>query len=303
MKKLIIFIFGVLATVCVLDHITGIALKDYLRTHRLPGDCAAVDYTVKDADEDVIIIGNSVVLNSLIPTVLQDTLGITVYNSASNGQQLAFFYSMLDCILNRHTPKAIILGLRYDLFSVNGIGNRYSILSPYYDMGYPVIDSCLNSTSSYAPYLMKSTFYRYNTIWWRILLYHFITPNEHGENGFIAKPIPPIFPEIKPMGESGEPKEECLRFIDLIIRRCQDAGVRIVAIFPPLLYEPSDETAGMDIVKKLLSSKDVTVIDDSANPYYLAHPELFYDNTHLNKDGALIYSREKASALKQILKK
>lgn len=301
MKKLLIFIFGVLATVGVLDFATGIALKSYLRTHRLPGDCAAIDYTVKDADEDIIIIGNSVVLNSLMPAVIQDSLGASVYNSASNGQQLAFFYSMLDCILLRHRPKMVILGLTYNLFSSKGVGGRYSILSPYYDMGYNVIDSCFNSMSSYSPYLMKSTFYRYNSIWWRILLYHFITPNEPGENGFIAKPIPPIFPEIKPIVESSAPEEECMRFIDMIIRRCQEAGVRLVAIFPPRLYEPSDNT-GIVAVKDMLRRKGVSVIDDSNDPYYLSHPKLFYDNDHLNKDGALIYSREKASALKDILK-
>lgn len=302
MKKLLIYIIAVLATVCVLDFGAGLLLSKYLRTHQLPGDCAAIDYTIKSSDEDVVIVGNSVILNSLMPEVLQDSLGVSVYNSASNGQQLAFFYSILDCILSRYTPEAVILGLREDLFSARGIGDRYSILSPYYEMGYEVIDSCLNSTSSYAPYFMKSTFYRYNMIWWRILLYHFITPNEQGANGFIAKPIPPIFPTLLPMGDSGEPEEECIRLLDKIVRRCNDAGVKLVAIYPPLLYEPKEEVH-QSVIKEMLLRKGVAVIDDSSNPYYLKHPELFYDNTHLNKDGALIYSREKASALKDILKK
>lgn len=303
MKKLILFITGVLAAVVILDYAAGVATRGYLRTHRLPGDCASIDYTVKDIDEDVIILGNSVILNSLMPSVLSDSIGMSVYNSASNGQELIFFYSLLDCILQRHTPKAIILGLRGDLFTSEGIGDRYSILSPYYGMGYEVIDSCLNSTSDHAPMFMKSTFYRYNTIWWRILLYHFITPNEQGENGFIAKPIPPMAPELQPSEENDAPKTERLNTLKMIIDRCREKGVRLIAVFPPLYYERHGVAAVTDAVKALCAANGVAVIDDSTNPYYLSHPELFYDNTHLNKDGALHYSMSKAGELKTMLSK
>lgn len=301
MKKLIIFIAGVLATVVVLDFAAGLAAKSYLKTHRLPGDCAAIDYTIKEIDSDVIILGNSVVLNSLMPSVLADSLGMSVYNSASNGQELVFFHSLLDCILRRHTPKAVILGLRGDLFTSEGIGDRYSILSPYYGMGYEVIDSCLNSTSDHAPLLMKSTFYRYNTIWWRIFLYHFISPNEQGEKGFIAKPIPPMAPTLQPSSEKGSPNADRLRTLKQIIDLCRSRGVELVAILPPLYYEPMGPACVTNTVKEFCEANGVAVIDDSADKYYLNHPELFYDNSHLNKDGALVYSQAKGGQFKKLI--
>lgn len=301
MKKLIIFVAGTLALIVIMDFLAGAAMRGYLKSHRLPGDCASIDYTIKDIDEDIIILGNSVILNSLMPQVLADSTGMSVYNSASNGQEIDFFYSLLDCIFKRHTPKAIILGMRNDLFTTEGIGDRYSILSPYYGMGYEVIDSCLNSSDDHAELLMKSTFYRYNTIWWRILLYHFISPNEKGVNGFIAKPVPPMPPKLMDVKEDDEPRQARLNTLNKIIDRCQEKGVKLILVYPPLYYNRQGESRAGIYVKKLCEARGITVIDDSTDPYFMRHPELFYDNTHLNADGAIIFSRQKASELKRLL--
>lgn len=301
MKKLIIFVAGTLALIVVLDFLAGVAMRGYLKSHRLPGDCASIDYTIKDINEDIIILGNSVILNSLMPQVLADSTGMSVYNSASNGQEIDFFYSLLDCILKRHTPKAIILGMRNDLFTTEGIGDRYSILSPYYGMGYEVIDSCLNSSDDHAELLMKSTFYRYNTIWWRILLYHFISPNEKGVNGFIAKPVPPMPPKLMDTEEDDEPRQARLNTLNKIIDRCQEKGVKLILIYPPLYYNRQGESRAGIRIKKLCEGRGITVIDNSADPYFMRHPELFYDNTHLNADGAIVFSRQKAAELKRLL--
>ena len=129
MKRLLVYLFGVVIVVVVADLFAGYASKRYLQTHRLPGDCASVDYTIKDADQDVIILGNSVMLNSLMPSVLDDSLGMTVYNAASNGQQMAFFHSLFDCLLMRHRPKVVILGLYGGLMDHDGVGPRFNLLS------------------------------------------------------------------------------------------------------------------------------------------------------------------------------
>ncbi len=302
MKKLTIFIVGTLAVIVILDFLAGTGMRKYLSTHRLPGDCASIDYTIKDINEDVIILGNSVVLNSLMPSVLSDSLDMSVYNSASNGQGLDFFHSMLDCLLNHHTPKAIVMGMRNDLFTSEGIGDRYSILSPYYEMGYEIIDSCLNTSGDHAKLLMKSTFYRYNTIWWRILLYHFISPNEKGINGFIAKPVPPMPPKlIDVTEEEEEPRDARLKTLNKIIDRCQERGVKLILIYPPLYYNRQGESKTGIRVKGLCEARGITVIDNSTDPYFMQHPELFYDNAHLNANGAIIYSQQKASELKRLL--
>lgn len=304
MKKLIIYLVSVLALVVLIDVVLGIGLDSYIRTHRLPGDSESIDYTLKDLDEEVVILGNSVVLNSLMPDVLTDSLGLSVYNSASNGQELNFFKTLLDAMVGRgHRPKVVVLGLRDNLFTTEGIGSRYSILTPYYGMGYAEIDSTLNSVSPYEKYFNRSTLYRYNTIWWRLLLYQFISPNEKGENGFIAKPIPPYPPKKGSADMISEPRPERLAQLKDIIETCRREKIQLVGIFPPIYTDRSADTKITAEVKRQFAEAGFPILDNQADAFFLAHPEYFFDETHLNKDGALIYSRETASKLKHLMEK
>lgn len=303
MKKLLIYLFGVVAFVVIADIVVGYALDRYMKNHRLPGDCASIDYTIKNLDEEVVILGNSVVLNSLMPSVLTDTLGMSVYNAAANGQSLDFFYTMLDCITRRHKPKVVILGLRDELFTTDGVGVRYNILAPYYGMGYRVLDSCMDVSGKYAEIMMKSTFLRYNSIWWRILLYHFVTPNEQGEQGFIAKPKPNYPPEKVTVTKNPEPKQSRIDVLNRIINICRKNGIKLIAITPPVYYRSPEDNKVVKKVTEILKSNDIPFIDDYRHPYYQEHPELFYDGGHLNGEGALKYSKEKSSQLKDLIKK
>ena len=53
-------------------------------------------------------------------------------------------------------------------------------------------------------------------------------------------------------------------------------------------------------VKDLCNQYDITCHIDYNNDYFYQHPELFYDNEHVNKDGAELYSRLISSRLKQL---
>lgn len=302
MKRLLVYLLGVVIVVVVADVIAGYASKRYLRTHRLPGDCASVDYTIKDADQDVIILGNSVMLNSLMPSVLDDTLGMTVYNAASNGQQMAFFHSLLDCMLMRHKPKVVILGLYGGLLYHDGVGPRYNLLSPYYGMGYHRVDSCLESVSPYQKYFLKSSFYRFNSIWWRMLLYHIVTPNTPGENGFIAKPAPPFPPELMVPTDTLPGNESQMEELRRFAERCRREGIQLIALFPPRYYLPAASTLVSDKVREMGREIGFDVIDDTSDAWFLEHPELFYDNVHLNGDGAMAYSRRVAPRLRSLIR-
>lgn len=302
MKKLFIFIISVLGVVAIADIVSGIVLDRYTRTHRLPGDLAPIDYMLKEADQDVIIVGNSAILNSLMPSVVSDSTGYSVYNGASNGQSLPFFHTMVDAILNRYTPKAIVIGLQTSILRDKGPGERYNILSPYYRQGYVTIDSCFESASTLEPYLLKSTFYRYNNIWFRILLYHLTDRTEHTSDGFIAKPSGGIQPDIEVLKGEGSPTPQRIAELRTILEKCRQKDVRVIIMWPPEYRKYTSERQTKKAVEHLVREFDnVCVIDDSADSLFLASPQFFFDNLHLNADGALIYSKSKATQLRQYL--
>ena len=302
MKKVLIFIAGIVIAVVALDWLAGKALSSYVRNHTLPGDCYAVDYTLKSLDSEVVIIGNSHVLNSLMPSVLSDSLGMSMYNSASNGQYLPFFHTMMQGIFKRYTPRAILIGLDDAIFTKEGIGERYNLLAPYYGLGYPMVDSCLNSRSKTDKVMMNSTFYRFNTIWWRILLYHVVN-KEHEPDGFIAKPKPPMPPEYKTVTKDDPIVPERLEEFDRMLGECRAKGVKVVVFMTPVYIDNRTPRIIAQKIKETSAKYDnVMVIDDYADSVFQKHPEYFYDMDHLNADGALVYSKMKAPQLKRFLK-
>lgn len=260
MRRILIFVISILILLAVIDLLSGFFMDRYVRTHRLPGDSESIDYTIKDIDEDIIILGNSVALNSIMPSVLSDSLGLTVYNAASNGQTMAFFKTMLDIILSRHKPKAVIIGIKDDIIGNDRIGDRYNILVPYYNMGYEGIDSCLNSQSSEAPFFLKSNLYRYNTIWWRLLLYHFVSPNEKGENGFIAKPIPAYPPKMQPYIKEEQISKHMESTLNQMIELCDSKDVKLIFVAPPLYFDFTNSKAtALKSASEILSREGLTL--------------------------------------------
>lgn len=302
MKKVLIFIAGIIILVVGLDWLTGKVLNSYVRNHRLPGDCYSIDYTLKDLDSEIVIIGNSHVLNSLMPSVLSDTLGMSVYNSASNGQDLPFFHTMLRGILRRYTPKAVFIGVNETVFASEGIGERYNMLAPYYGLGYPMVDSCLTSRSRVDKIMMHSTFYRFNTVWWRILLYH-VVDKGHQPDGFIAKPTPPLPPARRTLTKDIPIVPARLKEFEEMLGECKAKGVKVVVFVTPEYADNRTPRTIVSRIRETVAEYDNAIfIDDYAAPLFQAHPDYFYDSDHLNADGALVYSKMKASQIKQFIK-
>lgn len=302
MKRLGIFLISVLLVLVALDFLAKYLIDRYTDTHILPGDCASIDYSIKAADEDVIILGNSRVLNSLMPTILSDSLGLSVYNAASNGQMLPFFHSIQEAILNRHSPKALIIGIDEQTMSDSGIGERYNILAPYYGKGYNMIDSCMSMGGWSQKIMVNSTFYRYNNIWWRILLYHFVSDKNHSKDGFISKPIPPHEPKLVIDSTKVELNPE--RFFELkeMVKSAVEKEISVILLKAPQYVIRYDNLAINKKIRELADAyPNVWLVDDESDSLFLSRPDLFFDSGHLNYKGAEIYSRIKASQISKYL--
>ncbi len=299
MRKAAKFLLGVVMLVVLADVLFGVATRYYLSHYRLPGDYRSIDYVVRDAREQVMILGSSVALNSLMPGVVEDSLGLTCYNGAANGQQFPYYQTMADILFKRYTPRMIVLGITPDVCSSPGIGDRYNILMPYYKTGNAFLDSCMESTIDYAPLLYRSSLIRYNTIWWRILLYHFVSADDSRQKGFVAKDVPLSLPELTetrldlPMVD--ERREQLLQLFE----SCRDRGVELVIYFPPLYTRITGSNRCTRSLEALCRDHGVRFIDDSQDAAFLEHPEWFHDNFHLNGNGARVYSRQFAGKLKE----
>lgn len=298
MKKVIKFIIGIILCLIIADITFGFCSKYYIKNYRLIGRYQPLDRLIKEVDTDIIFIGNSAILNSVNPEIIEDSLSMTCYNGGITGQGVFFFETIIDCILQRHTPKMFIVGLRPEEVGGNIGEGIYDVLKPYYGMGYTSIDDHFNKTNGFDRFLLHSNLLRYNTIWVRVLLYMLFDDTAYPKNGFMPMNKPTHFPQIKQIETSEEPVKAKLECIERIIQKCQARNIDIVICFPPTLNAfMQKDLPCVKAIKDLCYHYNTSCFIDYDNKYFQGHPELFYDTGHVNKIGADMYTKILSSYL------
>jgi len=291
MKKIFTFVTYISVILIIIDITVGYCSSYFIKNYQLTGRYKPLDRLIKKVDSDIILIGNSAILNSLDPKVLEEGLSMTCYNGGIIGQGIDFSETMIDCILQRHTPKMIILGLRPEEIGGSIGDGIYDVLKPYYKMGYKSIDNHFNKTSRLERLLLQSNLIRYNTIWVRVLLYMIFDNTKYQDNGFMPMDIPTHIPTLKKIIGYEQPVKEKLKCIERIITKCDKSDICLIICFPPTLMVFDDNPLPcVKAVKDLCSRHHVSCFIDYNNKNFIRHPEVFYDNGHVNKVGANIYS-------------
>lgn len=291
LKKCLIWFGIVVVVIFILDVLFGKMFKAYMDRYRLAGDYEMVDHLLKSADEDIVVLGSSVALNGINTKTLEDSLGVTAYNGGANGQMFPYYLTILKAVLEQKPPRKIVLGMIPSNLSDTGIGGRYNFLAPYYGAGIGDIDSRLHGGDELERVFLQSNFYRLNRIWFRILLYNFVTAGIQGENGFIAKPVPPEYPERLKWEEDEEMSEERRAEFEEFVNLCRDNGVELTVVFAPRCVDRGIGTHKVaDRVRELSEKYGFRFYDDTFLPPFDEVDSLFYDDRHVNINGSAIYT-------------
>ena len=302
MKKLSIFIVSVVVVLVVADLLFGVVMT-FQKKIGLKGDYKPIEYVIKQCNEDVLIMGSSVVLNSLNPTIIEDSLGMSCFNAGASSQTPYYYHTILNCILKRYCPKLIVLGIRTAEFDSED-QLQYNILVPYYHTGYSEMDSVLERKNSYEKYLLHSNLYRYNTIWFRILLYNFFGDYERGEKGFIAHEKPAMLPKMTQYNGVSRyvsvAKENLFRDFIAI---CKQNNIKLIVYTPPVYSEFKNTPATVQRVVEICKETDVPYYNDMSNNQFISQQDLFYDQVHFNKYGAVAYTQMFINRLRSELKR
>ncbi len=140
MKKLLLWLGVVIGALILTDICFGIAAKHYISNRPLRGDYRNTEHLIKDSVEEFIVLGSSVALNSIDTKRISDSLGITSFNGASNGQTFPYYLTLMEILAKKPEVKTVILGMKEESLCEEGLGSRYNFLIPYYKMGYEGID-------------------------------------------------------------------------------------------------------------------------------------------------------------------
>ena len=298
MKKFIGSFLFVAVGLFAADRIGGMVMW-WVNQHTHDVSGPKIKYLVNSVHEDVVMMGTSRCNLHYVPSVISDTLGMSVYNGGIDASNNIYsHYIMLSHILARHTPKLICLEVMTSDFAVEDEPFRtVTFFAPYFGRNSRA-DSVFMEAGNYWQYEV-SHLYRYNAKAVSNIAGLFVDRQSGGDNGYIPLPRPAHFPATlereAPVQKTDNKK---LEYVQRFISLCKTSNVRLVFMVSPK-YSAVD-VRHYDVLKKIARANDIPFLDYHTRGLFIDHPELFKDEEHLWDEGARRYSSIFASKLKEI---
>ncbi len=302
MKHFLLKLFAFFIIIILVDFCCGF-ICDYLQGHARSGATRQFhDIVTKDC-HDVIILGSSRAHQHYDTAVLDQKLKLDCYNAGYDGNGVILAYPILVNILNRCKPKLVICDFtrNFDIMiNRTDVGNtRYiSRLKPYYRI--PVVSEVIKSVS-YADYIqVHSGMYRHNSKIISLLLDYFLNM-KMTVKGFapLKGNISQVRPEILPKDNTPDPLK--LHWLQKLAKLKDEYNLKMVWVLSPQYYCDTPTHADLMIAKEIAVNHGILFLDYYLDSSFIGHNELFRNPTHLNADGAKLFSERLAEDVKSLL--
>ncbi|MEI6047762.1 MAG: hypothetical protein WCS03_02600 [Bacteroidota bacterium] len=283
----------------ILDYAVGSTLESlYFSKRSLSNENNKLNYSLNQANEDLLIFGSSTAYHGYIPKIFEDSLKMSCYNVGQNLMDIYFHYALLNSILQRYTPRIIILDLTaWDFVKSNDDFEILSDLYPFYYSNVSVKE-VVDLPGNCEKVKMLSKIYRYNSKMLFILKNNIIKSNE-GEKGYI--PLYARWTDKIAIDTSGVFLTDAFKFsyLDKFIDNACDKGSKLIIIASPsfCIFTKNQYLE----LEKYLDKKGVTFWNYRNDTTFINHQEYYYNVTHLNNSGAEKFTKIIASRLKSQL--
>ncbi|MBN3035445.1 MAG: hypothetical protein JW861_07640 [Bacteroidales bacterium] len=274
------------------DLLTGSILRTFY-FQQTEGSSYRTTLAMEKTQADLLIFGSSSALHHYVPKVFTDSLAVSYFNAGRDGQSVFYFDAVLRAILKRYIPRMIILDIHpKQLFRMQESYDRLSAILPYY-RNHPEIREVITLKSRFEKYKMLSSIYPFNSQIFSILSSHrMLHPTPHGdESGYVplrrsmmAQPRDTI--TFRPEMKIDPNKIEAL---DQFIGNCVQKGIKLYVIQSPGHWHYPDNISDTALAI-ILGKYSVELWDYADDPQFYTRTELFQDLSHLNHDGAVIFS-------------
>lgn len=284
----------VLASVAVVDVAVGKVMDWMLPQISNQGDSGKTYYSLNDVNTPVVIVGSSRAAHHYVTEMIEDSLLMPAYNVARDGCFFSYNCCVINSILDRYAPELIIWenGTEY---LYEGISDPLESLYPYYSQN-KWVSRTIQEELPLTEYLrLNSNIYQYNSIVHRILMryrgrHSFLDGTIKGYLPLAPKQLKKQLALEKEELESSALSETKIERFRSTLERAQKIGVRIVVVDSPKYKLRTYENLSASKMQELCERYGALYIDNSQLPYFLDHPELFNDATHMNDDGAKVYT-------------
>lgn len=275
------------------------------------GEFGKLKHTFIDAnDYEMLVIGSSRAESHFHSGIIADSTGFSVYNIGMTGATMPFVYTSLEAYLEKSkAPKYVILNIDYHVLMdpVDSI-HHFPRYFPYIGENEALYNgiSTLDPRFPYFRYLAPYSMPYFGSRYLNVALRGYTgKPGKYDStyvNGWSpteqsATPVDSF--DYAPYLSEGP--ESVWDNMNYIAERCAANKIGLIVVLSPLYEKQSNaiinESEIIMRVKTTFKENALTLLDYSRDTL-CARPEYFADPAHLNKSGAMVFSRRFAHDLK-----
>lgn len=297
------FTFKILILISIVfsvDFFSGIVFEKLYQSCK-SGVCYQENYIMRKTNQDLLVFGSSRAAYHYVPSVLKDSLGISVYNCGREGTGIYYHYGVLLATLKRYNPKIIFLDIDYrDLYEASGIFGLEVLKehTPFYHKISPEFDSLLVLSGRKEIIKLQSNLYIYNSKAFKIITGNLSKGRDNvlgfrQKNGIWKKKLTPL--ENTQLIVDQNKLETLQKFIN------KTKENNIILIFTVSPYFMSTPEGLYNPLKKIAKKNNISILNHLQDKVFLSDKSLFNDELHLNSDGAVLYSKLIALDVKKVL--
>jgi hypothetical protein len=302
MKKYIIGIFAFFLCFFCADRLVGY-ISYYLVEHAISGETQKNEYICDRTNEDILILGSSRAVHHYDPRIIEDSLGLSCYNCGYDGCGSITAYGLLNILSKRYSPKVIIYEItpEFDYLQYDKKDNTKYLgpLKNYYDR--EGIDSVFMMVSPIERWKMYSYMYRINSKAIQMLSENIIKRNETIKGFHTKETLMSYEPDIDDTRKDLEYDDVKILYLKKIISLCKNHKIKLIFSVSPS-YKKTDSYA-YTYAKDLAKVNDIPFISHYADTLINRNKKNFYDQVHMNMNGAQTFTKVFVSDLKNIINK
>jgi len=285
-------------TLLIVDFTLGFFAKQ-IYFNQKTGKHARITYSIKKTPSSkILIFGSSHANRHYIPSVFEKELGLSCYNAGVQGQKIIFHSTLQKIILKRAKPELIILNIDEDwLYKSDEAYDRLSDLFPYYWEYREIIKPSLSIQSKLIDFKLFFKSYQENSTIIHAIKY-FLFPQKD------FKGYRPLFGKLKRpniisnnnnvVTTSNQTKTFDTNFITALnsfITNAKKYNIKLIFVKSPnLIKKDFSKNASLNKIKEIANRKDIPFFDYSNSEHFIFKYSLYYDGSHLNDDGAHLFS-------------
>lgn len=298
MKKFLIGVAVFFAVIITVDFIFG-KLMFYAEKY----SCSKNYHCLYEADEDILILGSSYAVRNIVPSIIEDSLGISCYNAGQAGNGSIVAWARYNMYIKKHTPKLIIYTLtpQYDYIKSDDYSKYLNIVKPYYGLEESVVKIYDDLMGWSDRLILTSNFVKFNS-YGAQLIYYWLSKKNMGLQGY--EPLYETFIPYETTQEQIENQYEIdiqkMAYLESLFSDIKKKGIPILCLLTPD-YRDNLNLHDYDEGLQLCEKYDIPVVNHKYYDGISQNAQYFYDMGHLNDKGAKCYSSMLCEELQKLL--